>query len=123
MSPELAKAKHINLTTFRKDGREVSTPVWCVALDGKLCFYTIGNSGKVKRIRATKKVRVAISDGRGKPLGPWSEGTGRIVTEPALEKKIYRAIASKYGWQFHILNALAWIARRQHLRVTAELSV
>jgi PPOX class probable F420-dependent enzyme len=123
MSPELAQAQYINLTTFRKDGREVATPVWCVALDGKLYFYTVGTSGKVKRIRATKKVRVAPSDGRGKPLGAWADGTGRIVSESALEQRIYRALAAKYGWQFRILDAFAWIARRQHLRVTAELSL
>ena len=123
MSPELANAKYINLTTFRKDGREVATPVWFVSFDGKLYFYTVGDSGKVKRIRATKKVRVAPSDARGKPVGSWSEGTGRIVSEPALQKRIYEALASKYGWQFKILNTFAWIARRQDRRVTAEINI
>ena len=123
MSPELANAKYINLITFRKDGREVSTPVWCVSFDGKLYFYTVGDSGKVKRIRATKKVRVAPSDARGTPVGTWSEGTGRIITEPDLQKRIYQALAAKYGWQYRILDAFAWIARRQGRRVTAELAL
>lgn len=123
MSPELARAKYINLVTFRKDGREVSTPVWCVTVDGKLYFYTNGNTGKVKRIRATKRVRVAPSDARGRPLGPWSEGTGRIVTEPAVETRIYQALAQKYWVWFPVLNFFAWLARRQDRRIVAELAV
>jgi PPOX class probable F420-dependent enzyme len=123
MSPELERAKYINLVTFRKDGREVSTPVWCVAVDGKLYFYTNGNMGKIKRIRATKRVRVAPSDGRGTPLGPWSEGTGRIVTDPAEAARIYRALGTKYWLLYPVLNFVAWVARRQKDRIAVELAV
>jgi PPOX class probable F420-dependent enzyme len=123
MSPELERARYINLVTFRKDGREVATPVWCVAMDSKLYIYTNGNMGKVKRIRATKRVRVAPSDARGKPVGQWSEGTGRIVEEPALQRRIYAALAAKYGWQYRLLDVIAWIGRRRGQRVSAELAV
>ena len=123
MSPALEQAKYINLVTFRKDGREVSTPVWCVALNGKLYFYTNGNMGKVKRIRASGRVRVAPSDARGKPLGEWSEGKGRIVGEPELLARIYRALAAKYGLVYQALNFFAWIGRKQKERIAVELAV
>jgi len=123
MTPELERARYINLVTFRKDGREVATPVWCVAMDGKLYIYTNGNMGKVKRIRATKRVRVAPSDGRGKPLGSWSEGSGRVITEPALAERVYAALANKYGWQYRLLDFVAWLGRRRSQRVTAELAI
>ena len=123
MSPTLAQAKYINLVTFRKDGREVSTPVWCVALNGKLYVYTHGNVGKVKRIRATKRVRVAPSDARGKPLGPWSEGTGRMVTEPDLQRSFYAALAAKYGLIYRALTLVAWATRKLAARAVIELTV
>jgi PPOX class probable F420-dependent enzyme len=123
MSPALEHAKYINLVTYRKDGREVSTPVWCVTLDGKLYFYTNGNLGKVKRIRATGRVKVAPSDARGKPLGPWSEGTGRIVTEADLLGRIFRALAAKYGVTYQVLNFFAWLARKQRERIAVELAI
>lgn len=123
MDPALQSARYINLTTFRKDGREVATPVWCALVNGKLCFYTVGQSGKVKRIRASRRVRVAPSDGRGKPLGASSEGTGRILTNPAEAAAVYRAISAKYGWQYGLLHFLAWITRRVDRRVAVELTL
>jgi len=123
MSPALEAAKYINLVTFRKDGREVSTPVWCIALDGKLYCYTNGLAGKVKRIRATRRVRVAPSDMRGKPLGGWSEGTGRIVSEPELQRRVYGALAAKYGLTYRALTLVAWLGRKLNERFAIELAV
>ncbi len=123
MSPALEQAKYINLVTFRRDGREVATPVWCVTVSGKLYFYTNGNMGKVKRIRATKRVKVAPCDMRGKVLGSWSEGTGRIVTEPDVLKQIYAALPRKYGLTYMALDFFAWIARRRSQRIACELMV
>ena len=123
MDPALQTARYINLTTFRKDGREVATPVWCAVVNGKLCFYTVGNSGKVKRIRATRRVKVAPSDGRGKPLGAWSEGIGRILSDPAEAARVYQAISAKYGWQYALINFFAWITRRVDRRITLELTL
>jgi PPOX class probable F420-dependent enzyme len=123
MPPELEQARYISLVTFRKDGREVATPVWCVAFGGKLYCYTSGNMGKVKRIRATRRVRVAPSDARGTPLGAYREGTGRIVTEPDLDRRVYVALAAKYGWQYRLLDIVAWLGRRRSRRIALELAV
>jgi PPOX class probable F420-dependent enzyme len=44
------------LTTFRKNGEAVPTPVWFAESDGKLYIYTANSSGKVKRIRNNASV-------------------------------------------------------------------
>lgn len=123
MDPALANARYIALTTFRRDGRAVLTPVWCVVVDGKLCFYSNGQSGKVKRIRATRRVRVAPSNGRGKPLGPWSEGTGRVLNDPAAAERVYAAIARKYTWAYALIDLLARLAGRRNQRVAVALDL
>jgi uncharacterized protein len=123
MTPELEQAKYISLTTFRKDGREVATPVWCVPLDGKLYIYTNGNMGKVKRIRATKRVRVAACNASGKVLGAASDGMGRIVTEPDLQARFYAAMVSKYGLVYRLLALISSVSGRSKDRVIAELAV
>ncbi|MFP6629399.1 MAG: pyridoxamine 5'-phosphate oxidase family protein, partial [Myxococcota bacterium] len=52
----LGDAPYVSLATFRRDGREVRTPVW-VARDGEhLYIFSEAKAGKVKRIRATKRV-------------------------------------------------------------------
>jgi uncharacterized protein len=80
--------KYLNLETFRKNGEGVKTPVWFAAdvaanldsNDAKLYIYTIGVSGKVKRIRNNNRVRVAPCNARGGLLGEWVDARAQIVT-------------------------------------------
>jgi PPOX class probable F420-dependent enzyme len=80
--------KYLNLETFKKSGDGVRTPVWFVAdpsasldsRDAKLFVYTIGVSGKVKRIRNNPRVRVAPCNARGGVLGEWVDARAEIVT-------------------------------------------
>ena len=59
--------KYVLLTTFRKNGDAVATPVWIVALpDGTAGFTTEAESGKVKRIRNTASVTLQPCSVRGK---------------------------------------------------------
>ena len=79
----LAKARYVNLETFRKNGSGVQTPVW-VAPDGKeLVIFTNGDSYKVKRLRRNSSVRIAECGVRGSLKGPWHGGTGRLVEDEA----------------------------------------
>src|SRR5258705_11654888 len=73
--------KYLNLETFKKSGEGVKTPVWFAAdpsasldsNDAKLYVYTIGVSGKGKRIRNNPPVKIAPCDMRGRGLGGWGE--------------------------------------------------
>ncbi|HEX7928897.1 MAG TPA: PPOX class F420-dependent oxidoreductase [bacterium] len=123
MDAALQQARYINLTTFRKDGRAVGTAVWMAPLGGKLYLYTSATAGKTKRIRTTSKVRVAPSDYRGKPIGGWSEGQGRIVSEAAVVRAFNDAMAKKYGLQHYMVRFLSWITRTQDQRIVIELTV
>ncbi|NJC15308.1 hypothetical protein F4558_005134 [Micromonospora profundi] len=69
MLDRLAAEKYILLTTFRKDGRAVPTPVWAVRDGDTLAVWTRADSGKVKRIRRNGEVTVAPCDVRGRPHG------------------------------------------------------
>jgi len=48
--------------------------------DAKLYVYTIGVSGKVKRIRNNPRVKIAPCDMRGRVLGEWVEARVAILT-------------------------------------------
>jgi uncharacterized protein len=66
----LADARFVSLTTFRRSGEPVSTPVW-VGRDGEaLVVLTPADSGKVKRLRHDPRVEIrpcgrfgAVADG------------------------------------------------------------
>ncbi len=75
-----ADHRYLNIETYRKSGAKVRTPVWFAEQDGRLYLYTLADSGKVKRIRNNRRVRVAPCDFRGNPLGEWREGEAYIMT-------------------------------------------
>lgn len=63
----IADEKYVLLTTFRKNGDAVATPVWIAPLpDGAAGFTTEDTSGKVKRIRDNPAVTVQACSMRGK---------------------------------------------------------
>jgi len=92
---EISGQKYISLTTFRKTGVLVRTPLWFAEADGKLYFMTRSDSGKYKRIRNNPKVLVAPCTMRGTVIGPDFQATARIL---ALEQwpAAKRLIQQKY---------------------------
>jgi PPOX class probable F420-dependent enzyme len=93
---QLGSEKYVLLTTFRKDGRAVSTPLWVVPDPAGLAVWTVRDSGKVKRIRNSGRVTVAACDVRGNPSGDAVEGRARIGDQ-ADRVRIGKALARKYG--------------------------
>ncbi|MGH9530721.1 MAG: PPOX class F420-dependent oxidoreductase [Terriglobales bacterium] len=71
--------KYICLSTFRKNGIAVSTPVWFAEDNGRLYVMTRNDSGKYKRIRNNSAVKVAPCTVRGKVTGPEFAGSARIL--------------------------------------------
>lgn len=104
--PTLGISKDVALTTFRKSGAAVTTPVWYAVLDGKLYVRTQAGAGKVKRICNNPRVRLAPCTFRGRLLGPAVEGRARILgpdegrlaaAVEALLKRRYRS--ARLIWQ------------------------
>lgn len=83
------------LTTYRRDGTPVGTPVH-IAVDGERAFIrTYDAAWKLKRLRHTAAVTVAPSTARGKPTGPAIHARARLLDGDAA-KQAGRAIARKY---------------------------
>lgn len=102
--PTLAGAKHLSLTTFRKSGKPVTTPVWFAEKDGKLYIFTFPSAGKLKRIRHTARVRIAPCTFNGKVTGPVSEASARIVTEEQEKALADAALTKRYGLIWHLYH-------------------
>jgi len=67
------------LTTYRRDGRPVGTPV-SIAVDGDRAFVrTWDTTGKFKRIRGNPEVEVAPSTVLGRPTGPAIRARARVL--------------------------------------------
>jgi hypothetical protein len=107
----LEHEKYILLTTFRRDGTPVSTPVWIVTLDGgKFGFTTSSGSGKAKRLAHTSRVTVQASDvrGRTKPGSSPMDATALIVQGPEYTG-IKAKVKTKYGFVTNITRFLGFV--------------
>ncbi len=61
--------KYVSLTSFKRDGIGVATPVWFVQEDGRLYVRTDGNSFKAKRIARNPSVTIAQCSASGRLRG------------------------------------------------------
>lgn len=76
---EIQGQKYVSLSTFRKSGAAVPTPVWFGEQGDKLYVKTRSDSGKYKRVRNNPQVRIAPCTIRGKITGPEFAATARLL--------------------------------------------
>jgi uncharacterized protein len=92
----LGEGKYLLLTTYKKDGSTVPTPVWVVRDGDGLGVWTVADSGKVKRIRNRSDVLVAPCDLRGNRKGDDVAGRAELL-EPAATAQYRALLVRKYG--------------------------
>ena len=119
---DIGNPTYIALETFRKNGMGVITPVWVTQESGKLYVWTVGTSGKVKRIRNTPRVRIAISDARGNPKSDWVEANATVLDDAADVAQQRQRIVDKYGLQFQLINLMSRFRRDKPAWVAIEIS-
>ena len=109
----LENENYVLFTTFRRDGRAVSTPVWLVQIPGGEFGFSTGNeSGKAKRLRHTPRVTLQGCDRSGSDTyGPVYDAQARLVTGAELAQ-IRVAITAKYGAMATALSVAESVARR-----------
>jgi len=93
---QLGAEKYVLLTTFRKDGRGVPTPLWAVPDGSGIAFWTPAGTGKLKRIRTSGRVTVGACDLRGTPKGEPIEAQARIG-DAADKARVTDGLRKKYG--------------------------
>lgn len=106
----LRKATYMSVTTYRRSGVAVVTPVWFAETDGVLYFETGHDSGKMKRIRNNPRVLIGPCTASGKLTGETLDARATEITDAA-EKDIalaglrrkYRGIRQVY----YFINATA----------------
>jgi PPOX class probable F420-dependent enzyme len=117
---DIAKAQYVLLTTFTKDGRPKPTPVW-VARDGeRLLVISEEKSWKVKRIRNTPRVTLAVCDIRGRPKSEAIEATATIL-DKSHNGAVYDAIGRRYGLVGRVFNMFSKLRGGMQKNVGLEL--
>ena len=113
--------QYMNLVTFRKTGVGVKTPVWFALNGNRLVMYTLGTSGKVKRLRNNPRVQVGPSDARGEPLGTAVEARAHFLQGKEV-KTAEKLLGKKYGLLYTLLNLRRKLSGAKIARVFIKIT-
>ena len=107
--------KYLSLTSFRRDGTGVATPVWFVEADGRLLVETDASSHKVRRIRRDPRVTIAPCTAtgrlRGTPVPAWAE-----LLPDAEICRVDQLIARKYRVDLLFIKPIRGLQAALHRR-------
>jgi PPOX class probable F420-dependent enzyme len=111
--PAIRGQKYISLTTFRKNGAKIATPVWFGEDGDKLYVMTRSDMGKTKRIRNNPQVTIAPCTMRGKVIGPEFAASARIL--PLEEHARARQAINRKYWAARL--PLIWSRTDTYLEI------
>ena len=121
----LGDEQYLSLTTFRKSGERVSTPMWVVRDGDALIMFTPEASGKVKRLRNSPRAELrpcnrmgCVKDGV-EPVG----GVAEVLTDKDGLERATEMIRRKYGLGYRVVMAIERLVKfgpekRVTLRIT-----
>lgn len=115
-------SRYVRLTTFRRDGTPVATPVWPVVdrteaggRDGDLLVTTGAETGKATRLRHTPRVLVAPCDARGR-VAPGTnelEAVAEVLTDTATYRRARALLVRQHPF---LARAVALVRRASAVR-------
>lgn len=108
------RGKYLSITSYKRDGTGVATPVWFIMQDGRLLVETDAASGKVKRIRRNPAVQVAACTARGRLRGEQVPAVAEVLPESEVSGA-ERLIARKYRADIVMIRPLRFVQSALHI--------
>jgi uncharacterized protein len=121
----LGDEKFVSLTTFRRTGIAVSTPVWIGREGDALVVTTPSGSGKVKRLRNDDRVELQPCSRRGvvEDGAPKVTAVAELVEGPEAMQRLDSVLKPKYGFEYRLVMLIEKVIRRGHIdRVMLRIS-
>ena len=99
--------KYLSLSTRKRDGSFVNTPVWFAREHETSNYYVFSlksgkKAGKVKRIRNFPDVQVATCTDSGRLTGDWGDANAELIDESEQVEFAYSLLRKKYGFSLRI---------------------
>lgn len=114
----LGEESYISLTTFKRNGTGVATPVWVMRDGDHLYVITDAESGKAKRLRNFSRVMVAPCDMRGRVTGSSVDATAELLDAQGTAH-VQSLMRGKYGLMARAFDGMEF-AKRQWGRLRRQ---
>jgi uncharacterized protein len=108
----LLPGRYLSLTSFKRDGSGVATPLWFVRDRGGLYALTDAHSAKVRRIRRNPRVTIAPCRPGGKLLGEPLPAHVKVLTDTAELDRVQELLRRRYKLTYRIVGLGYRIGRR-----------
>jgi PPOX class probable F420-dependent enzyme len=103
------------VTSYRRDGTGVATPVWFVESDGRLLVETDAGSYKVRRIRRNPRVTIAPCTATGRLRGTPVPARAELLPDSELAR-VDRLMGDKYRVDLYFIKPLRMLQAALHRR-------
>jgi len=121
MHNSLDSARYLLLSTRKRDGSSVATPVWFASDSQCHYVFSAADAGKVKRLKNFAEVSIARCTATGKALAEAQDTRATLFDEPATVEQCHQLLLAKYGWQLRILDFFSKLSgnyqKRAYIRI------
>ena len=108
----LFPGRYLSVTSFKRDGTGVATPLWFVTDGSRVFALTDLHSAKVKRIRRNPRVLVARCRASGKLQGePLAARVEVLTAVPELER-VQKLLIARYRLTYRVVMLAYRIGHR-----------
>lgn len=108
----LFPGRYLNVTSFKRDGTGIATPVWFVSDGRRLLAFTDLHSAKVRRIRRNPFVLVASCRGDGKVRREPVSALAEVLTEDADLEHVQELLLARYKISYRVVMLFYRLGRR-----------
>jgi uncharacterized protein len=111
---QTVRGRYLSITSHKRNGTAVATPVWFVEQDGRLLVETDAASGKVKRIRHNPAVLVAECSANGRLRGGQLPAVAELLPQSEVAR-VHRLMTQKYRADLVVIGPLRALQSALHL--------
>jgi uncharacterized protein len=108
----LFPGRYLSVTSFKRDGTGVATPVWFVSEGGRLFALTDLHSPKVKRMRRNPRVLVASCRADGKLRRTPVPARVEVLTAIPELQHVQRLLRERYKISYRLVMLVYRLGRR-----------
>jgi PPOX class probable F420-dependent enzyme len=114
----LFPGRYLSLTSFKRDGTGVATPLWFVIDGSQMLALTDRHSAKVKRIHRNPYVLVARCRGDGKLQGEPLPARAEVRTDVPELERVQQLLRERYKLTYRVVGLAYRVGRRLRGRPT-----
>jgi uncharacterized protein len=108
----LFPGRYLSITSFKRDGTGVATPVWFVSDGSRLFAFTDLHSAKIRRIRRNPHVLVASCRPDGKLRREPVAGHAEVLTATADLERVRELLVARYKLSYRVAMLFYRLGRR-----------